>query len=369
MSKKIIVSVISDLVTDQRVQKECGTLHKMGYEVLLIGRESKRTFLLKEMPFKTIRFYNPFCKGPFMYLMFNAQLFFYLFFKKADVLWSNDLDTLLPNFIISRLKNAKLVYDSHEYFTESVIKKTSKKIWEFLERILFPHLKNVITVNNSIKEIYEKQYKVPVTVIRNVPYQLVQRSSVAKPLLPANKKILVMQGNGLNENRGAEEAVLTMQYLPDEFMLYFIGGGTIINDLKQMTDELKLNHKIIFIDLLPYTEMMEYTRQCFLGLIFEKIDTMDEHRFSLPNKFFDYIHAGVPVLSSKAVEIEAIMKKYNIGAFIESFDPAAIAKAIIDISMKKEIYNQWKQNTVAAAREYNWENEENILIHFMNNLV
>jgi glycosyltransferase involved in cell wall biosynthesis len=369
LSKKIIVSVISDLVTDQRVQKECGTLHKMGYEVLLIGRESKRIFLLKELPFKTIRFYNPFCKGPFMYLIFNAQLFFYLLFKKADVLWSNDLDTLLPNFIISRLKNAKLVYDSHEYFTESVIKKTSKKIWEFLERILFPHLKNVITVNNSIKEIYEKQYKVPVTVIRNVPYQLVQRSSVAKPLLPANKKILVMQGNGLNENRGAEEAVLTMQYLPDEFMLYFIGGGTIINDLKQMTDELKLNHKIIFIALLPYTEMMEYTRQCFLGLIFEKIDTMDEHRFSLPNKFFDYIHAGVPVLSSKAVEIEAIMKKYNIGAFIESFDPAAIAKAIIDILMKKEMYNQWKQNTVAAAREYNWENEENILIHFMNNLV
>lgn len=368
MSKKILVSVISDLVTDQRVQKECGTLHKIGYEVLLIGRKSKRTFLLKELPFKTIRFYNPFRKGPFMYLFFNAQLFFYLLFKKADVLWSNDLDTLLPNFLIYRLKKVKLVYDSHEYFTESVIKKTSKKIWEFLERRSFPHLKNVITVNNSIKEVYEKQYKVPVTVIRNVPYQLVQNSSVKKPLLPANKKILVMQGNGLNENRGAEEAVLTMQYLPDEFMLYFIGGGTILNDLKQMTNKLKLNHKITFIDLLPYAEMMEYTRQCFLGLIFEKIDSMDEHKFSLPNKFFDYIHAGIPVLSSKPVEIKAIMEKYNIGSFIESFDPKAIAKTIIDISINEEIYNQWKQNTIAAAREYNWENEERILINFMNNL-
>ena len=368
MSKKIIVSVISDLVTDQRVQKECGTLHKIGYEVLLVGRKSKRTFILKELPFRTIRFYNPFRKGPFMYLFFNAQLFFYLLFKKADILWSNDLDTLLPNFIISRLKNAKLVYDSHEYFTESVIKKISKKVWEFLERRLFPHLKNVITVNNSIKEIYEKQYKVPVTVIRNVPYPLAQNSSVTKPLLPSNKKILVMQGNGLNENRGAEEAVLTMQYLPDEFMLYFIGGGTIINDLKQMTDELNLNHKIIFIDLLPYTEMMEYTRQCFLGLIFEKIDSMDEHKFSLPNKFFDYIHAGIPVLSSKALEIKAIMEKYNIGTFIESFDPVEIAATIIDIPMHQEMYNQWKQNTVAAAHEFNWENEEKVLIHLMNNL-
>ena len=368
MSKKIIVSVISDLVTDQRVQKECKTLHKIGYDILLIGRKSKRTFILKELPFRTIRFYNPFRKGPLMYLFFNAQLFFYLLFKKADVLWANDLDTLLPNFIIARLKNAKLVYDSHEYFTESVIKKTSKKVWQFLERRLFPHLKNVITVNNSIKEIYEKKYKVPVTVIRNVPAQLIQKSSVTKPLLPANKKVLIMQGNGLNENRGAEEAVLMMQYLPEEFMLYFIGGGTIFEKLKQMTTDFGLSHKITFIDLLPYAEMMEYTRQCFLGLIFEKIDSMDEHKFSLPNKFFDYIHAGIPVLSSKPVEIKAIMEKCNIGAFIESFDPEAIAKTIIDISMNKEIYNQWKQNTVAAAREYNWEKEEKVLMRFMNSL-
>jgi glycosyltransferase involved in cell wall biosynthesis len=368
LSKKIIVSVISDLVTDQRVQKECKTLHNMGYEVLLVGRKSKRTFTLNDLPFKAIRFYNLFRRGPFMYLVFNTQLFFYLLFKKADVLWSNDLDTLLPNFIISRSKNAKLVYDSREYFTESVIKKTSKKIWEFLERILFPHLKNVITVNDSIKEVYEKQYGVPATVIRNVPYQLVQKSSVIKPVVPADKKILVMQGNGLNENRGAEEAVLMMQYLPDDFMLYFIGGGTILNDLKRMTNELKLSHKIIFIDLLPYSEMMEYTKQCFLGLIFEKIDISDEHRFSLPNKFFDYLHAGIPVLSSRPVEIKVIMDKYKLGAFIESFEPASIAKTVIDISMNKEIYNQWKQNTVAAAREYNWENEEKILIDFMSNL-
>ena len=367
MSKKIIVSVISDLVTDQRVQKECKTLHNMGYEVLLVGRKSRRTFILNDLPFKTLRFYNLFRRGPFMYLVFNTQLFFYLLFKKADVLWSNDLDTLLPNFIISRLKNVKLIYDSREYFTESVIKKTSKRIWEILERILFPHLKNVITVNDSIKNVYEKQYRVPVTVIRNVPYQL-QKLSVTKPVLPANKKILVMQGNGLNENRGAEEAVLMMQYLPDHFMLYFIGGGTILSDLKRMTNQLNLSHKIIFIDLLPYAEMMEYTKQCYLGLIFEKIDISDEHRFSLPNKFFDYLHAGIPVLSSKPVEIKAIMDKYHVGTFIESFKPESIAKTIIDISLNEEIYHQWKQNTVAAAHEYNWENEEKVLIHFMQNL-
>ncbi|MEO6133616.1 MAG: hypothetical protein ABIP35_00600, partial [Ginsengibacter sp.] len=142
MKKKILVSVISDLVTDQRVQKECNTLHKIGYDVLLIGRKSERSFGLHELPFKTLRFYNFFKRGPLMYLVFNLQLFFYLLFKRGDILWSNDLDTLLPNYLVSRIKRRMLIYDSHEYFTESVYKKTSKKIWLWLEEKIFPHLKN-----------------------------------------------------------------------------------------------------------------------------------------------------------------------------------------------------------------------------------
>ena len=368
MPKKIIVSATSDLVTDQRVQKECNTLHKMGYEVLLIGRKSKRNFQLKDLPYRTIRFTNPFKRGPFMYFVFNVQLFFYLLFKKADILWSNDLDTLAPNFFVSRLKGSKLVYDSHEYFTESVYKNPSKKIWERLEKFLFPRLKNVITVNDSIKNVYENKYKVKVTVIRNVPYRYVRNESLNTLLFPPGKKILLIQGMGINENRGAEEAVLVMQHLPDDFNLYFIGDGTILLKLKQMTNELKLESKIVFIEALPYGQMMEYTSQSFLGLIFEKIDSTDEHLFSLPNKFFDYIHAGIPILSSKAVEIKAIITKYKIGDFINSFDPEEIAEKIISISQDTETYNLWKFNTASASEELNWENEEKILIDFMHHI-
>lgn len=368
MRKKIIVSVISDLVTDQRVQKECNTLYKMGYDILLIGRNSKRRFLLNQLPYKTIRFYNLFNRGPLMYLVFNLQLFFYLLFKKANILWANDLDTLLPNYWISRLKNIKVVYDSHEYFTESVYKKSSKRIWEKLEKSLFPRLKNVITVNDSIKKVYEEKYRVPITVIRNVPYRFIKRESDKKIILPRDKKILIIQGMGLNENRGAEEAVEMMQFLPDKFVLYFIGNGTILNQLKQMVSELQLQSKIIFMDALPYDQMMGYTTQAYLGLIFEKIDVSDEHRFSLPNKFFDYLHAGIPVLSSEAPEIKRIIEEYNVGDFIVSFDPKEIAQKIISISKDEETYKTWKYNTVKASANLNWENEEKVLISFMNRL-
>lgn len=367
MKKKIIVSVISDLVTDQRVQKECNTFYTMGYEVLLVGRKSENIFGLNKLPYKVTRLHNLFKKGPLMYLMFNTQLLFFLLFKKADILWANDLDTLLPNFIIARLKKIKLVYDSHEYFTLSVYKLTSRKIWARLESWIFPQLKNVITVNNSIKNVYEKKYNVPLTVIRNVPYKIVNNPSVIVDL-PKNKKILIMQGIGLNENRGAEEAVLMMPFLGDDFILYFIGRGTLLHKLRAMVSDLKLTEKVIFIDTLPYNDMMAYTRQCFLGLIFERIDFNDEHMFSLPNKFFDYLKAGIPVLSSKAVEIKNIIEKYNVGDFIENFDPAGIAKKVMQIADDTGAYQQWKQNTTAAASELCWENEEIKLKDFMLSL-
>lgn len=360
--------MISDLVTDQRVKKECNTLFKLGYEVLLIGRKSENNFGLDELPYKVVRFKNLFKGGPLMYLMFNGQLFFYLLFKKADILWANDLDTLLPNFLIAWLKNLKLIYDSHEYFTMSVYKTTSRKVWQRLESFLFPRLKNVITVNESIKKVYEEKYQVPITVIRNVPYKN-DMHATEKIDIVANKKILIMQGAGINENRGAEEAVEMMQFLPDEFLLLFIGKGTIIEKLKKMVKDLTLENKVMFIGLLPYQQMMNYTRQSFLGLIFEKIDFTDEHNFALPNRFFDYIKAGIPVLSTKAVEIKALIEKYDIGDFVDDLSAAHLTEKIIQISKDTLLYNCWKLNTAKAASDLCWENEEKKLIEFMNNVL
>lgn len=364
----MLVSVISEVVTDQRVLKECRTLYNMGYEVFLIGRKSENNFLLKELPYKVIRLNTIYKKGILMYAGFNFQLFFHLLFRRSDILWSNDLDTLMPNYLVSKIKSKQLIYDSHEYFTESVYKPVSKKIWTVIEKFIFPKLKNVITVNHSIKEKYEEQYHVPITVIRNVPYKLLIDDDSIKVELPADKKILVMQGIGLNENRGGEEAVQMMQYLPDDFILYFIGRGTMLNKLKQMVDDLHLQEKVTFIGVLPYDQMMQYTRKCFLGLILEKIEVTDEHMFALPNRLFDYMKAGIPVLSTKAVEIKKIIQQYNAGALLEDAHPQKIAEKIIEVSNDIPTYQLWKNNTAAVIHDNCWENESLKLIDFMEKI-
>ena len=112
-----------------------------------------------------------FKRGFLFYKFFNIRLFFYLLLHKADLLVSNDLDTLLPNFLISKIKNLPLVYDSHEYFTgvpEIQNRPFVKWVWKSLEKSIFQRLKYVITVSEPIASLYENLYSVKPVVIRNL---------------------------------------------------------------------------------------------------------------------------------------------------------------------------------------------------------
>ena len=365
--KRAIVSVINDLSTDQRVHKVCNTLHKLGYNVTLVGREQRKSLPLPKRDYTTKRMLLFFEKGPFFYAEYQIHLFIYLLFHRADVLVANDLDTLLPNYLISKLKPADLVYDSHELFCEVPelqAKPTKKNIWKRLERWIFPKLKNIFTVNNSIAKIYGDEYKMELKVVRNIP--LLSNQIKIHPLsksglgLPSEKKIIVLQGAGINIDRGAEEAVESMQYVNNAVLL-IIGSGDVLDILKQKVIDLKLNDKVKFIGKVTFENLLQYTHHADLGLTLDK-DTNINYRYSLPNKLFDYLHAGVPVLASDLVEIKKIIVQYSIGDCIDSHDPRHIADKINRILDDTETLQMWKKNTKIAAIDLNWEKEEQQLI-------
>ena len=169
--KKIIVSVTNDLSTDQRVDKVCATLQKEGYEIVLIGRKLRNSAPLNRS-YRTKRIKLIFHKGFLFYAEYNFKLFFVLLFSKKDLLLSNDLDTLLPNYLVSILQNKKIVYDSHELFPEIpelVHKPYVKKCWSTLEAWILPKLKNTYTVCNSIADFYNKKYNSNFKTIINLP--------------------------------------------------------------------------------------------------------------------------------------------------------------------------------------------------------
>jgi len=320
---------------------------------------------MDDRPYRSLRMKLFFTKGPCFYAAFNIRLFFLLLFKKADLLVANDLDTLLPNYLVSKIKNIPLVYDSHEYFTEVpelVNRKGVQKIWKSIERRIFPKLKDVITVNDSIAGLYEKEYGLRPKVVRNIPPA--RKITVTKTRtelgLPEDKFILILQGSGINVDRGTEEMVEAMPLITEEAVLLIVGSGDVIDILKSKVEQLQLSGRVIFQPKQPYQELMQYTANADLGLTLDK-DTNLNYRYSLPNKLFDYIHAGIPVLASSLPEIEKIIKQYNIGDFIPSHNPVSIAAKVNEIIENKALMSDWRKNINFAARDLSWEKEEQIL--------
>ena len=160
ISNRAIVSVTNDLYTDQRVHKVCLFLESQGYSVLLVGRKRKNSIPLPERSYATKRLNLFFDSGVKFYAEYNMRLFFLLLFKRVKILVSNDLDTLLANYTVTKFKpNVQLCYDSHEYFTEVpelINRPRVQKIWEGIEAWIFPKIKSIYTVNNSISKLYQE---------------------------------------------------------------------------------------------------------------------------------------------------------------------------------------------------------------------
>lgn len=363
--KKIIVSVTNDIYTDQRVRRVCEFLVAHNYDVTLCGRLLKSSHKLPETAYKTVRFKLPFTKGALFYAIYNIRLFFYLLFHKADALLANDLDTLLANHWAKKFKKScKLYYDSHEYFAgvpELVARPKIQKAWRFIEKRTLPKAYKMYTVNESIAELYRSEYKRDIKVVRNISdIKKVNITLSKKELgLPEDKRIIIIQGAGINIDRGAEEAIEAIKLL-DDCILIFVGDGDVIPQIKKQVEEEKLEKKVLFFGKRPYHELMNFTALSDIGLSIDK-DTNINYRFSLPNKIFDYIHANTPLVVSNLTEVKRIVEDYNIGLVIQDHQPITLVNTIRQLLDNSELYKSCQENTKIASKELNWANESKIL--------
>ena len=359
-SKKIIVSVTNDLSTDQRVEKVCNTLCKNGYEIILIGRKLNNSTAIKR-DYKTRRFKLLFNHGFLFYAEFNVRLFFFLIFSKKDILLSNDLDTLLPNYLVSIFQKKKLIYDSHELFPEIpelVHKPFVKKCWSKLESFILPKIKNNYTVCNSIASYYSKKYDTNFKTIRNLPRSKKIETGIL-PFKKGNNKIILYQG-AINLGRGLELMINTIHFI-ENTLFVIVGYGDIIDDLKQSVKKKNLENKVVFLGKLHPNELHKITPIADLGISFEE-DLGLNYRYALPNKIFDYIQAEIPILVSNLPEMKQIIENYNVGEVIKKREPKELANQI-----EKLLNTDFSRELKIAKKELIWENQEEKLIFIFKN--
>jgi glycosyltransferase involved in cell wall biosynthesis len=366
MSKgKIYCTVTNDLNQDQRMHRICSSMTQMGFDVTLVGRTKSNALPLLEMPFEQLRIPCLFQKGFMFYVEYNIRLFLFLITKKVDIIYAVDLDTIMATSVCKVIRRKKLIYDAHEYFTETpelIDRKWVKSMWQFIQKVFVPTANVFLTVNESLSSILGSISNRPFQYLYNVPDL---SSSLASKMVLDNSYILY-QGM-LNEGRGLEQIIEAMPAIPS-IHLYIIGEGDLSLSLRQAAKQSSASERIKFLGWLSPQEIKQYTANATLGINLLSA-TSESYYYSLANKFFDYMHAEIPGLHMDFPEYRNIINKYKIGLLVESLDTTVLAKTIQDFIKNSDQYHDAKQQCILAKHQYNWQIEHQKLHRILSDLV
>jgi len=367
MAKRIAVLVSNDLNHDQRVLKTCATLEAEGWKPVLIGREMPESKPL-QVPFEARRMRLPFKRGAGFYAALQIGLLRALFRTDVDAIWANDLDTLLPAFLMARIKGLPLVYDSHEYFTEAAGltgRPFQRGVWLMVERAIFPRLKAVITVNEGIADAYFNRYPHArggrPFVVRNMPRmrEKAAPSSVnwrERLGIPAEAPFLIVQGAYLDKDRGVVQAVGALQEHTAAYLVV-VGAGEEWEWAQSQVESF--NGRLVVLPKMAFDELCSLTASADVGLSLDQ-GVHGNYLMSLPNKLFDYIHAGIPVVASPMPEVVRVVKGWNIGRVVRDSSPAGIIEAVDAVLARPS--SEWRAVCAEAVAALHWGTEERQIV-------
>ncbi|CAG5078076.1 D-inositol-3-phosphate glycosyltransferase [Parvicella tangerina] len=321
-------------------------------------------------------------KKPLM--LVHKPLCFHDFYKKtkvycleepSDIYHGHDLHTVPTAYKCAQPTNAKVVYDAHELYTEmSGLKKIERKLYTRLERKYAPKVDQLITVNQSIAEELIERYnltKAP-KIIFNCPevndkITLTDEDVLRERLkLSPSTKIVLYQG-GFAPNRGLQNLIKSAQYLT-EGVIVFMGWGNLENELKELTQTLKLEDRVIFTPGVPQNELLNNSKSADVGVIPYQFVGLNNY-YTSPNKLFEYINANVPIAGSDFPELKRVIGKYNIGVTFDPESPESIAESLNEVLANDKLRTSYKANTKQAALDFRWENEEEKLLNIYNELI
>ena len=362
---RIAVLVSNDLSFDQRVKKTCAVLEEAGHEIFLAGRELESS-VPYEGPGIATRFKLKHTRGVRFYLELQRAIIKWLREVDVDAVWANDLDTLYPAVKVGRKKGLPVVYDSHEFFTEAAGLTNAplkRLVWLMLEKYTVPKVGQMITVNNSIAQSYRSRYNVKVDVVRNMPVlseipEVEHRVPFEKYGVPTDLPIMLLQGAFMDRDRGAVDAVNSLDEIKD-VTLVLVGAGIEWEESVERIDDPRWKGRLFCIPRLPYDELKKLTASADVGLSLDKA-LHTNYQLSLPNKLFDFIHVGLPIVASPMVEVKKIVENYGIGVVTEEVSTHEIAKAVNEVLSKPK--EHWRTACLEARENLHWGADSHIII-------
>jgi glycosyltransferase involved in cell wall biosynthesis len=367
MSATVSLLLFDGFRNDSRVLKEAMSLVKHGFKIRVIGIVEDGLPPVDVVGGIPVQRIDPGKSGGKSKL---RQLVRYIrfYFKTAalcshdDILHCNDLNTLPVGFLVKVLHNkkTKIVYDAHEYETETNwLGGYRKMLSRILEKMLIHFADVVITVSRSIAREYMRLYGIeePVLVLNTPPLTSVAHSNALREALgiPASKKIFLYQG-GLTQNRGVEPLLEAFQKIDLEAVVVFLGYG----DLAPMIQERAArSDSIYYHEAVPFDKLLHYTASADFGLSLIENSCLN-YFFCLPNKLFEYAMADIPVLVSPLFEMKKVVEESGIGIVLADHSTSAIVAAVSQALQLPQ--DGFSMQLKKFREQYNWEAQEKTLL-------
>ena len=353
-NRRVTIFTINDVWYDQRIIKIATDFTTQGFDVVWYAREKSSNIKNANFPFQIKRNHFLLKKGIMLYLEYVVRQFWYLMMnKKSGYVYCCDPDTLTGVLIWNMFSKQNIIYDAHEYFSETPElsgKVWKKRIWSTIEKLGAKHAICNITVAPHLAEKLTSLYGKPFEVVLNAP-----RKGSGMPL---NKKqnTIIYQGM-LNAGRGLECAIEAMAFLPDH-QLWICGSGDIEDALRQKAKGVGNVH---FYGMLSPDQLQKKTEGAKFGLNLLDLSSQSYY-YSLANKFFDYAAAGVVSINSPGIEYLEFEKRYAHSLILQDLNPKGLAEAIRSLS--DEAYRQKVENGLRMTNEHFWQFEKIILKYF-----
>lgn len=370
MEMRIANVVLNDFTRDNRVLKITESLAAQGHEVTVVALhkeglapdEQRSGWRVNRIKVVT----SALPRGTVFGLLKMAELALRMVWKwrKVDVWHCNDIEAFALGWCAQRLNpRLQLVYDCHEFESERNAKPAiERKLVGWLERRTIRKAAAVITVSPSIAAAYEERYSAyglpQGLLVRNVPAPLTPcgdgpgRNRFRQRFgIPDGDFIALYQG-AFSYNRGLETAIAAMEGLEGQGIhLVFMGYGP----LQDLVDEAakRLAHVHVH-PAVAYGEVLDHTLSADVGLVSVK-PTCLSYLYCLPNKLFEYILAGVPVLSNDLPDCRDLMESFGVGCTVEQDDAEGWRAALLEL--KSVGTEQFEAGLERAAQELSWESE------------
>jgi hypothetical protein len=389
VAPRLLFTVTTDLSYDQRMQRICGSLAQAGYNVALVGWQRETSVALTPQLYTQHRLRGWFQSGKLFYLEYNIRLFWYLLRQRADAWACADLDAALPTWARARLGGQPFAYDAHELFTEVpevVGRPRVQRLWQWVENFIVPRAQLCYTVGPALAQLFaQRQPGSTFAVVRNVPVSEYQLASNNEQAATDNQKVtssslppttLLYQG-ALNVGRGLAQLLDAMPLVPARLVI--CGEGDCSAALRAQARQLGLlaataaypAGQVEFRGYVLPAALRQLTAQATVGIMLLE-NTGLSYYYSLANKFFDYVQAGIPQLCIDFPEYRALNAQHEVAVLVPDLAPATLAAALARLlpgGQPGAHYQRLAANCRRARVEWSWQQEEKILVGLYQNLL